>query len=173
MSNEFRWDDEEKFKKKFKIQIFLCFVLFLLLLGLHVLRNDSVLSLSNKYNDIKTKEQWLEQYQSAFKGNVLEQAMQPVSKDQLEAARQTKANLFINHKLKIDNIVNSVDDKHKAKQGMETAESSANVEGSWSNLCGCLAEFTKNNLSAVTGITIDSKNGGLLKARLTYKIFYR
>ena len=173
MSNELVWDDEEKFKNKLKIHIFLCFVLLLLVFGLHIMRSDSVMGLSNTYNNIKTKEKWLQQYQPVFTENILAKAMQPTTKDLLEAVRQEKANLFLKHKLKIDNIVNGTLEKNQTNKGLPGVESAANLEGNWQDLCSCLSEFVKANLCAITGLSIDGREGGNLKARLSYRIYYR
>ena len=173
MPNEFTWEDDEKFKQKLKAQIALCFVFCLLLLGLHVVRSDSVQSLCTKYNDITAKEKWLAHYQPIFKENILAQALRPVTKEKLEAARQGKANLFLKHKLQIENVLNNSTNNSTGAKGMPQAESSADLLGSWPALCSCLADFTKDNLSAVTGLAVSNKNNGQLKIRLTYKIYYR
>ena len=104
---------------------------------------------------------------------IIYEAMQPTTKDQLEAVRQEKANLFLKHKLKIDNIVNGTLEKNQTNQGLPGVESAANLEGNWQDLCSCLSEFVKANLCAITGLSIDGREGGNLKARLSYRIYYR
>ena len=173
MLNDFPWEDDEKFQKKLKLHIVLCFVLFLLLAGMQLMRSDSTKALSDKYNDIKAKEQWLQKYQPVLQEGILQNIKRPSTQEQLEAARQAKTNLFQKNQLKIDSIMNGETTNATAIKGLKTVESTADLEGTWSSLCNCLAAFTEENVSAITGVTIDGKDGGNLKTRLTYKIYYR
>jgi len=173
MPNDFPWDDDEKFQKKLKLHIFLCFILFLLAAGMQMMRSDRVKALSDKYNDIKAKEQWLQKYQPILQEKVLQGIKRPATQEQLEAARQEKTDLFQKQQLRIDNIMNGENVNAQAVKGVQYVESSADLEGTWPNLCNCLAKFTEANVSAITGITIDGKDGSNLKTRLTYKIYYR
>ncbi len=185
MSEDLQWGDEERYKKKTKICGSIVFFLVIVLGGLQIFRSDKELSLVQKYGDLIAKQQWVEAFNAKRQIVALNNARKAVPLRKLEEVRQAKAEQFVKHNIRVKSVSNTPV-KAGSKSPVHFAESRAELEGNWENICAGLETFNQGDdtkmeitqhdksLAAISRIEIRNNTGSNgVSANVTYRIYYK
>ena len=175
MISMFQEDRDKHFKTKVQILLFLIFLLFIALVGIHWQRADNALTTLQNYDEIAARKVWLAKYKEADMKKFLSQMLPPATLADVETIRAEKVNLCLKHQVLIQNVNNQYGAGKPAGNGsrLKYMTSTLSVAGTWEQLSACLQEFNNDHLTAISEIHLETdQTTGLIKARITYRIYY-